>query len=61
MKTFMIGATLLLALVIAACEPPEAMPEEAAEAAEVEKASAGMALRIPIVRTGQLPEMLYQL
>ena len=35
MKTFMIGATLLLALVFAACEPPEAMPEEAAEAAEV--------------------------
>ena len=35
MKTFTIGAAVLLALVFAACEPPQTMPDEpAAEAAE---------------------------
>ena len=41
MKTFTIGAALLLALAVAACEPPEAMPDEpVAEAAAETSADA---------------------
>ncbi len=36
MKTFTIGATLMLALAIAACDPPDAMPDETADVMNAE-------------------------